>query len=105
MEKNSNKIISAKLVQSKEVTSSSAMEKEGLIRSLHELSSFGIVVKELVTDRHVSIRKMMRTDYSNIKHSFDVWHLEKVLEKNYWLLVKKEGVSSFMIGRPQYPNI
>ena len=65
------------VLQSNEVGSSSAMEKEGLIRAINELSSAGISISELITDAYPSIRKIIRENYSTIKHSFDVWHLEK----------------------------
>uniref|UniRef100_A0AAV2J0G2 THAP-type domain-containing protein n=1 Tax=Knipowitschia caucasica TaxID=637954 RepID=A0AAV2J0G2_KNICA len=81
MERKSKTIIASQLVQSNEVTSSVAMEKEGLLRALDQLNRNDVVIKELVTDRHLSIRKMMRETKPDIKHSVDVWHLDKGLGK------------------------
>lgn len=53
------------------------MEKEGLTRALAQLEEEGVAVKELVTDRHVSIRKMMRDHHPTIRHSVDIWHIDK----------------------------
>uniref|UniRef100_A0AAV2KKW4 Uncharacterized protein n=1 Tax=Knipowitschia caucasica TaxID=637954 RepID=A0AAV2KKW4_KNICA len=75
--------------RSNEVTSSVAMEKEGLLRALDQLNRNDVVIKELVTDRHLSIRKMMRETKPDIKHSVDVWHLDKGLGKKL-LAVSKE---------------
>ncbi len=41
------------------------MEKEGLIKALKEVKAMGIVVKELVTDGHIAIAKMM-SKYSSL---------------------------------------
>ncbi|CAL9703822.1 unnamed protein product [Knipowitschia caucasica] len=89
MERKSKTIIASQLVQSNEVTSSVAMEKEGLLRALDQLNRNDVVIKELVTDRHLSIRKMMRETKPDIKHSVDVWHLDKGLGKKL-LAVSKE---------------
>uniref|UniRef100_A0A3Q2QXR2 THAP-type domain-containing protein n=1 Tax=Fundulus heteroclitus TaxID=8078 RepID=A0A3Q2QXR2_FUNHE len=77
MEKTTKKIIAAQFVQSNEVGSSTAMEKEGLKRSLEQLSAEGVNIAELVTYRHVSIRKMMRENHPEIRHSVDVWNVVK----------------------------
>ncbi|XP_049512258.1 uncharacterized protein LOC125940287 [Dermacentor silvarum] len=47
-----NRIIDMQLVQSNEVTSSGAMELEGLKRALKGLEDQKVCVRELVTDRH-----------------------------------------------------
>jgi len=53
------------------------MEKEGLIRALRFIDSQGIVIREIVTDRHPSIRKYMREERPNTYHTLDVWHTAK----------------------------
>ena len=64
------------LFQSNEVGSSYHMEKEGLVRSLNKLEEH-LDVHTLVTDRHVSINKMMNDHYGHINHMFDIWHVAK----------------------------
>ena len=54
------------------------MEKEGLIRSLHNIQEvMGLQVATLVTDRHLGIAKYMRTEQPHIMHKYDIWHVEK----------------------------
>ena len=51
------------------------MEKEGFIRGVTFLQNEGIEVQEIVTDRHVAIRKYIKDELKAVKHSFDVWHI------------------------------
>ena len=44
---------------SPETGSSSTMEKEGLIQALKEVSSYGIQIKTLTTDRHTLVKSMI----------------------------------------------
>ena len=53
------------------------MEKEGFIRGMTFLQKEGILIDEIVTDRHVAIRKYIKDELKDIKHSFDVWHIAK----------------------------
>lgn len=65
------------VLQSNEVTSSNAMEKEGLIRGLASLQEKGIEIETLVTDRHASVAKWLQENHPDIKHKYDVWHIAK----------------------------
>ncbi|KAL3198362.1 hypothetical protein MRX96_014190 [Rhipicephalus microplus] len=69
------------LVQSNEVTSSSAMELEGLKRALKGLDERKVCVHELVTDQHVQERKHMEQHRPNIPHFIDAWNVAKGLKK------------------------
>lgn len=53
------------------------MEPIGFKKGLDKLLDEGINVKVVTTDRHPSIRKMMREDYPDIAHQFDPWHVAK----------------------------
>lgn len=64
------------LLQSNEVGGSYHMEQEGLRRSLAKIETY-IPVQTMVTDRHLSIAKMLREGYPRINHLFDIWHLGK----------------------------
>ena len=68
-----------------EPTSSQAMEKEAFLDAkIHHLQN--IPIKMLSTDRHISIKKLMKTDerFKHIEHQFDPWHVAKgILKKNY----------------------
>lgn len=63
--------------QSNEVTSSNAMELEGLKRGLKYLQERGINVETFISDRHRSIAKYMREQQPDIDHFYDVWHVAK----------------------------
>lgn len=81
MDSDSGKIVSFSVVQVTEVSSSNAMEKEGLVRCLSSLEDDGVNISCIATDRHVSITSTMAKDYSHIKHQYDVWHLAKSIVK------------------------
>nr|XP_055053337.1 uncharacterized protein LOC129438550 [Misgurnus anguillicaudatus] len=70
-------IIHTELVQCTEATSSGAMEPLGFRRGLTELLDLGLEVEVMTTDRSSSIRKIMREQYPNIQHEFDIWHTAK----------------------------
>ena len=53
------------------------MELEGLKRCLDHIQTKGIGISELVTDRHCQVKKFMREQNPEIRHSFDVWHVAK----------------------------
>ena len=53
------------------------MELEGLARSMNYLLGEDLSIGTLVTDRHRSIGKWMRTEMPGTKHVFDVWHIAK----------------------------
>lgn len=65
------------LLQVTESSSSVAMESTGFRRALNKILDDNIGVSVLTTDRSPSIRKIMRVDYQNIHHEFDVWHVAK----------------------------
>lgn len=48
-------ILDVQLIQSNEVKSSYWMEMEGLLRCLQKLKEEGVVISDLVTDRHPQI--------------------------------------------------
>ncbi|KAM7311189.1 hypothetical protein ISCGN_008096 [Ixodes scapularis] len=77
MEMNVKRIIHFELVQSTEVKSSSHMEKEGLRRTSDNMLNQGLIVGTLVTDCHIGVKAMMKTEYPDTKHHFDPWHLAK----------------------------
>ncbi|XP_046582181.1 uncharacterized protein LOC124289621, partial [Haliotis rubra] len=66
---------------SNEVKNSHHMELEGLKRGLSFLEQKGCAIKEVITDRHVSVKKYIREEHKDKKHYFDVWHGTKVGKK------------------------
>lgn len=74
-----------------------AMEPLGFKKGLDRLLDEGIDEKVVTTDRHPSIRKIMRESYPDKKHEFDPWHTSKGesnskisyqgIEHNPWAIV------------------
>ena len=64
-------------LQVTEASSSVAMEALGFERALNTLLDVGLQVEVVATDRSPSVRKMMREQYPDITHQFDVWHTAK----------------------------
>ncbi|CAL4089388.1 unnamed protein product, partial [Meganyctiphanes norvegica] len=88
MELSANKIIDIQMVQKNEVTSSNAMELEGLKRSLKCLEDSKLEIKTIVTDRHPSIQKFLRLSKKHVKHEYDTWHVAKGFKKKILKLIK-----------------
>ncbi|XP_067939597.1 uncharacterized protein [Watersipora subatra] len=75
MDCETNFILSAKLVT--EVSSSNAMELEGLKRCHGEVLDAGLSIRELVTDRHKTVNAFVAKNLPSITHTFDPWHIAK----------------------------
>ena len=90
LDETSGKVVDFSLVQVTEVSSSNAMEYEGCKRSLNKLLGQRIPVRCLTTDRHVTITARMKSEYPNIKHQYDVWHLAKSVTKKLTKKAKKK---------------
>ncbi|XP_035675637.1 uncharacterized protein LOC118415275 [Branchiostoma floridae] len=96
MELKQTAVIDVQLVQSNEVDSSNAMEKEGLQRSLQKIQEYA-EIGTLVTDRHAGINKMIREQHPNIQHLFDVWHVAKSIKKKLKKLSKTKGCEDLKV--------
>ncbi|VDI15377.1 Hypothetical predicted protein [Mytilus galloprovincialis] len=83
-------VLDIQLVQSNEVSSSNAMEKEGLIRSLKWFEDNNLQFQTLITDQHVQIVKFVREQTPHITHYFDVWHVAKGLKKKMVKISKEK---------------
>ncbi|XP_061183986.1 uncharacterized protein LOC133192121 isoform X2 [Saccostrea echinata] len=83
-------ILDVQLVQSNEVKSSYWMEMEGLTRCLKRVEEEGVVISDLVTDRHPQIKAYMKKERSDINHWFDVWHMAKGVFKKLEAIGKKK---------------
>lgn len=57
------------------------METEALDRSVDFITSCGLKIKTLATDRHTGVRSLMKQKYPEIDHQFDVWHMSKNITK------------------------
>ncbi|XP_071100693.1 uncharacterized protein [Haliotis cracherodii] len=70
------------------------MELEGLKRGLSFLKKKGCSIEEVITNRHVSVKKYMREDHKDKKHYFDVWHVSKGVGKKLEAAAKKNGCAA-----------
>ena len=68
------------------------MEKHGFVTLMDRILAEEVNVSTVSTDRHMQIRKLMRTDpkYTLIKHEVDPWHLIKGLKKKLNAKAKKK---------------
>ena len=71
MDLDSHLVVNIELVQSDEVSSSDAMKKDGLVRTVHFFNSNGLQLGSLVTDPHLQIAKWVREELPNTKHYYD----------------------------------
>jgi len=92
MDLNISKIVDVQLVQVNEVTSSNAMELEGLKRCLSHLLTL-LSVCSITTDRHPSVQKYLRDCHVNIVHYFDVWHVAKNVKKKIEAISQRRDCS------------
>lgn len=53
------------------------MEKKGLMRPVEKLQKNGLVIGQMITDRHQAIVKWLREELPNTRHYYDVWHIAK----------------------------
>ena len=84
------KIVTFNLVQSTEVSSSNAMEKEGFERCLKEVEEC-VPIQRIATDWHISIASAMDKNHRHINHQYDVWHLAKSINKKLSKKAKLKG--------------
>nr|XP_022309859.1 uncharacterized protein LOC111115422 isoform X3 [Crassostrea virginica] len=82
MENETNTILCI-IIMDKRMTGgkSAVLEKACFKKGLQFLLEKGVQVVKVVTDAHVQIEALMKSDYPNIKHSFDIWHGSKNLGK------------------------
>ena len=83
-----------------EVKSSVAMEKEAFTRCMLDiLNVMDLPIRVVSTDRHVSIKKLMKTDerFRHILHQFDPWHVGKSILKKIMKASQKKGYIFFHI--------
>ncbi|XP_040185818.1 uncharacterized protein LOC120918344 [Rana temporaria] len=77
MDAETDKIIDFQVEQLQAGRTSVSLEKLAFVKALDRVLSDHVKVKVIATDRHVSIRKIIREKYPEISHEFDVWHMAK----------------------------
>ena len=81
------------------------MEFEGCRRSLTKLIGQKIPVRGLTTDRHVTITARMKSDFPQIIHQYDVWHLSKSVTKKLTKKVRKSAMKNYYHGFSPFQTI
>ena len=83
MDNTSQKVVDFELVQVTEATSSVGMEKVGFEKVMDRIVDSPLTVTDVSTDRHVSIKKLMKDKYSRkgIGHQFDPYHVVNWVRK------------------------
>ena len=77
------------------MSSSQAMEKEGVIQCLtNMLDNFQLDIKVTTTDRQSGVKREMKTNpkFTLIKHQFDPLHIPKELSKKINRATKTKGL-------------
>lgn len=59
------------------MSSSNAMELEGLKRCKLQLEALDLKPVSLTTDRHLQIQAYMRKSWPEVEHFYDTWHISK----------------------------
>jgi hypothetical protein len=96
LEQNTGLILDFQLVQVSEVKNSVSMEREGFERSIQKLKSEGVTIAQIATDRHPQITAIMKKEYTDIKHQYDVWHVSKGVVKKLTKKGKARGCSKLL---------
>ncbi|KAJ8050281.1 hypothetical protein HOLleu_03421 [Holothuria leucospilota] len=91
MDIDSEKVIDFELVQVSETGSSVKVEAVGFKHCFSRvLDDHKLNVDKFASDRHVSIRKIMKDNYKDVKHNFDVFHSAKNISSKLRKIAKKK---------------
>ena len=77
-----NLILDYSLIEVSKVSSSVAMEKDGLQHCLDKLLTQGVTIASIATDSHTNLPSLMKKEYLFIDHQCDIWPMPKVVTKN-----------------------
>ena len=89
MNQTNSKILHFHVVSVDQTTSSVAMEKCGLIKTLDMLECRGLNIHSITTDDHQSIKKYLK-DKKSPRHQLDIWHKSKNIKKKITKLAKNK---------------
>ena len=90
MDSETDKVLSFFIAHVSNAGNSQRMEVYAFRKVLAMILDVGIIISTLTTDRHKSIKKIMRENYSNILHQFDVWHFSKNIKSDLRKAVKSK---------------
>ncbi len=78
------------------------MEVEGFKRTLQRVLDEEIAVDTVATDRHISVNKLMDTEFKQLSHQYDVWHFSKNIRKR---LTEKAKLKKYEDLRPWIQSV
>lgn len=81
MNSDNNEILDFFIAHVRNAGNSQRMESYAFTRVMKALIDVGISIASITTDRHKSIRKLLREKYPDILHQFDIWHFAKNISK------------------------
>ncbi|XP_073451735.1 uncharacterized protein [Aquarana catesbeiana] len=81
MEINTQKIVDFQVEELQPGESPDMLEPNTFHIALDRLLKDKLKVKVITTGRHSGIKKFLRSQYSNIQHKYDLWHLAKSVER------------------------
>ncbi|XP_040193733.1 uncharacterized protein LOC120927246 [Rana temporaria] len=91
MDAETDNIIDFQVEQLQAGLTSASLEKIAFIEALERILSDHVNVKIIATDRHASIRKIIREKYPQIRHEFDVRHMAKSIGDKLMAASKKSS--------------
>ncbi|KAM4726695.1 uncharacterized protein FYW61_012459 isoform 2-T4 [Anableps anableps] len=94
MDMNTGEVLTTHIVECNGVQGRATVELEGLKQGICILEQHGLIVTELITDRHAQVCKWLKTEKPNIKHWFDVWHVSKSIFRKLVAAAKKPNCTS-----------
>ncbi|KAF3837440.1 hypothetical protein F7725_004904, partial [Dissostichus mawsoni] len=77
---------------------SNAMEPMGLKQCLSNMKKWNISINILTTDRHKTVRKILRVEFPEITHQFDLWHFCKSIIKKIIKACGKKKAFAPLLG-------
>ncbi|KAK1889567.1 putative chemoreceptor glutamine deamidase CheD 1 [Dissostichus eleginoides] len=80
------------------VKNSNAMEPMGLKQCLSNMKKWNISINILTTDRHKTVRKILRVEFPEITHQFDLWHFCKSIIKKIIKACGKKKAFAPLLG-------
>ncbi|XP_073467276.1 uncharacterized protein [Aquarana catesbeiana] len=105
MEAETQKIVGFGLQQHTPGSSSvQASEGKAFVKGLNEIKQKGLNVRIVCTDRHVTIRKIIREKYPKILHRYGVQHMTKSIGAKINAASKKKGCEELAPWIPSIKN-
>ena len=102
MRTNTNEILVFFISPVRNTGNAQRMEVHAFSKVLNVLIDVGISIASITTDRHKSIRKLLRDKYPDILHQFDIWHFAKNISKKLNKLAK---LKKYMALKPWIKSI